>query len=252
MPSHSEKTDDQFGRTANAYLSSTVHSQGPDLIAIAEKFTGAAKASVLDLGCGAGHVSFTIAPHAASVVACDLSARMLQVVREEAERRGLENITTRPGKAEQLPFADASFDWVCTRYSAHHWQDVSQAIGEVRRVLKPGGGFLVVDTCAPANPLLDTHMQTLELLRDGSHIRNYTLAEWRGMLEAQGFQIRAHQSWKIDLAFQSWVERMQTPALHVEALRSLLKNAPQEVRDYFHVAEDGSFQSDSLLIEARR
>lgn len=252
MLNHSMKTDEQFGKSASAYLSSTVHSQGPDLIDLAGKFVDATCGHVLDLGCGAGHVSFAVAPRVKSVIAYDLSARMLQVVRGEAERRNLKNIATQQGQAEQLPFANASFDWVCTRYSAHHWQDVGQAVKEVFRVLKPGGMFIVIDSCTSENPLIDTHMQAIELLRDGSHVRNYTLAEWSRTLEAEGFQIESYKSWKIDLEFNPWVERMQTPALHVEVLRSLLKNSPQEVHDFFQIAEDGSFRSDSMRIEARR
>jgi len=252
MLSHSGKTEEQFGKTAGAYLSSAVHSQGPDLIAVAEKLGDATVATVLDLGCGAGHLSFTIAPHVKSVVAYDLSSTMLQVVIDEAARRNLRNITTKQGRAEELPFADASFDWVCTRYSAHHWMEVSRAIREIRRVLKPDGTLIVIDTCAPANPLLDTHMQAIDLFRDGSHVRDYTFVEWSSMLGAQGFQIESHNSWKILLEFKAWVERMQTPPQHVDALRSLLNKVPQEVRDYFQISEDCSFRADSMLIEAKR
>jgi len=252
MLSHSNKTEEQFGKTANAYLSSAVHSQGSDLIAVTEMFANAADATVLDLGCGAGHLSFTIAPHVKSVIAYDLSSEMLTVVVAEAQRRNLKNIIITKGHAQELPFPDASFEWVCTRYSAHHWMEISQAIREIHRVLKPGGTLMVIDTCAPAIPLLDTHMQAIELFRDGSHVRNYTFAEWTAMLAAQGFQIGAHKFWKIPIEFKTWVERMQTPAQHVDALRSLLKKVPQEVRSYFQIAEDGSFQADSLLIEAKR
>jgi ubiquinone/menaquinone biosynthesis C-methylase UbiE len=252
MASHSSKIAERFGKTANAYLSSAVHRQGPDLIAVTALFgTAAADASVLDLGCGAGHLSFTIAPHVKEVVAYDLSSEMLKVVEDEATRRNLKNITTKQGHVQELPFPGASFDWVCTRYSAHHWLEIDRAIAEIRRVLTPCGKLIVIDTYAPAIPLLDTHMQTLELLRDGSHVRNYTFAEWSALLAAQGFQIEAHKFWKIALDFKTWVERMQTPPLHVDALRSLMKNAPQEVRSYFKIAEDGSFQGDSLFIEAR-
>jgi ubiquinone/menaquinone biosynthesis C-methylase UbiE len=253
MASHSSKTAEQFGKTANAYLSSDVHRQGPDLIAVTAMFgNAAAEATVLDLGCGAGHLSFTIAPHVKQVTAYDLSAEMLKVVEDEAARRNLKNITTIQGHVQQLPFPDASFDWVCSRYSAHHWLEIDRAIAEISRVLRPGGKLIVIDTYAPAVPLLDTHMQTLELLRDGSHVRNYTFAEWSTMLRAQGFQIEAHKFWKIALDFTTWVERMQTPPLHVDALRSLMTKAPQEVRSYFAIAEDGSFQGDSLFLEAKR
>jgi ubiquinone/menaquinone biosynthesis C-methylase UbiE len=252
MASHSTRTDEQFGRSAKAYLSSTVHSQGPDLVTLSELAAKGAVDRVLDLGCGAGHVSFAVAPYVQSLVAYDLSDRMLQVVRDESERRKLANISTKQGLAERLPFAEKEFDWVCTRYSAHHWQDIQKALGEAFRVLRQGGVLFAIDTCSTSNPLLDTHLQAIELLRDGSHVRNYTPAEWSSKLEAVGFQIGSFKSWKIRIEFDAWVERMQTPALHVETLRSLLGNSPQEVRDFLEIAEDCSFSLNSMLMEARR
>jgi ubiquinone/menaquinone biosynthesis C-methylase UbiE len=252
VTSHSGKVEKQFGRVADAYLASSVHRQGADLITVAEKFQDEGNAAVLDLGSGAGHLSFAIAPLVRSILAYDLSAEMLAVVRRESERRHLPNIVTQQGRVEELPFEDASFDWVCTRYSAHHWAGVPLAIAETRRVLKPGGRFVLIDTCAPASPLLDTHLQAIELLRDGSHVRNYTHAQWVGMLSAERFEIEAHTFWKIAIDFRSWVQRMQTPSLHVEALNSLLENTPEEVRDYFQIAADGSFMQDSILIESRK
>lgn len=138
------------------------------------------------------------------MIAYDLSARILQVVRGEAEKHNLNNITSEQGQAEQLPFANASSDWACTRYGAHHWQDVGQAVREVSRALKPDGMFIVIDSCTSGNPLFDTHMQALELLRDESQVRNYTLAEWCRTLEAECFQIESYKSWEIDLEFNAW------------------------------------------------
>ena len=250
MTDHAGKVGKQFGTVAEAYLSSTVHSQGADLQAITSKLQEHPVARMLDLGCGAGHLSFAAAPHVEAVVAYDLSTEMIDVVAGEARRRVLANISTRVGQVESLPFEDASFDWVCTRYSAHHWTDIRTALSEARRVLKRGGGFIVIDTCAPPNPLLDTHLQTIELLRDGSHVRNYTPAEWKSMLTGAGFAVGLQSTWKLALDFNAWVGRMKTPAVYVETIRSLLQNAPREVVDYFQVAEDGSFTLDTTMIEA--
>ncbi len=205
---------------------------------------------MLDLGCGAGHLSFAVAPHVESVVAYDLSREMINIVTNEAKRRDLRNVFTKEGQAEYLPFEDASFDWVCTRYSAHHWTEIHRALREARRVLKRGSGLIIIDQCAPTNPLLDTHLQTIELLRDGSHVRNYTLTEWKSMLTEAGFVIGAQSAWKLPLDFNAWVGRMKTPTVYVDAIRSLLHHAPREVVDYFQVAEDGSFALDTILMEA--
>ena len=189
MSHHAIKVEQQFGEVASAYLSSSVHSKGADLEAIADRLRRAPDASVLDLGCGAGHVSFAAAPHVASVISYDLSADMLRTVAHEAQKRAHRNILTRQGMAQALPFQDASFDFVCTRYSAHHWTEIRTALIEARRVLKPGGGLIMIDTCAPENPLFDTHLQAIELLRDESHVRNYSPAEWNSMLTEAGFTV---------------------------------------------------------------
>jgi ubiquinone/menaquinone biosynthesis C-methylase UbiE len=251
MTSHASKVGKQFGTVAEAYLSSPVHSQGADLEAITGKLQNQSSARLLDLGCGAGHLSFAAASHVGAVVAYDLSAEMIEIVSNEAKRRNLHNLVTKQGRVESLPFEDAGFDWVCTRYSAHHWTDMRSALREARRVLKRGGGLIVIDTCAPSDPILDTHLQAIELLRDGSHVRNYSPAEWKAMLLDAGFVPEAESTWKLRLDFKAWVGRMKTPIVYVEALRSLLQNAPGEVLDYFQVAEDGSFTLDSIMMEAR-
>jgi SAM-dependent methyltransferase len=207
-------------------------------------------AVVLDLGCGAGHVSFAVAPGAQSVVAYDIAEPMLATVAGAARERGLDNIRTQQGPAEKLPFADASFDWVLSRMSAHHWHGVPAALAEVRRVLKPGGRVLFVDIAGADHPLLDTHIQAIELLRDGSHIRDYRADEWIALFEGAGFQAKVKSRWRLPLEFDAWVKRMRTPPERVVAIKSMWNNAPDEVRQYFAVQEDGSFELDALMIEA--
>ncbi|OTP67288.1 SAM-dependent methyltransferase YafE [Caballeronia sordidicola] len=116
---HHDQVADAFGSTAAAYLTSAVHATGADLQELAREVAAVPDAVVLDLGCGAGHVSFSVAPHAKSVVAYDIAEQMLATVAGAAQERGLENITTQQGPAERLPFADAIFDRVLSRMSAH-------------------------------------------------------------------------------------------------------------------------------------
>lgn len=244
----------QFGNTASAYLTSAVHAQGADLTAlrdIAAGLTGSAKRPVvLDLGCGAGHASFAVAPVAESVTAFDLSPEMLAVVAGAARERGLAQIGTQQGNVASLPFADASFCMVMTRFSAHHWLDVPAALREVNRVLKPGGVLVVIDITAPESPLHDTTLQAVELLRDGSHVRDYRTSEWLRMLDDAGFAGERVSDWKLHMQFDEWTARMRTPAERATAIRSLLRSAPVETRDCFAVQDDGSFTIDSTLFRA--
>ena len=166
---------DQFGPQAKAYVTSAVHAGGADLDQIETLVRGQVHARVLDLGCGGGHVSYRVAPHVREVVAYDLSAR--DAGRGARDRRGARPRQHRDpsqGAAEAIPFPAASFDLVLSRYSAHHWHDFVQGLREARRVLKPGGRAVFIDAVTPGAALLDTFLQSIELLRDPSHVRNYT------------------------------------------------------------------------------
>ncbi len=242
----------QFGSTAAKYLTSAVHATGADIERLAELCARSRPARALDLGSGAGHASFALARGGAqSVVAYDLAAPMLEVVAAEATARGHAQIRTVRGSADRLPFAGASFDLIVSRYSAHHWLDVPRALKEMRRALAPGGTLIVIDVLAPEAALMDTALQTLELLRDASHVRNYRASEWRAMFEAANLSRPALDCWKLELEFQSWIARIATPPARVDALKVVFGALPAEVREYFAVASDHSFTLDSGWLEAR-
>ena len=249
---HTQVVQKQFGEQAAAYLSSAVHAQGTEFALLQAEVAGRGDARVLDLGCGAGHVSFHVAPLVKEVVAYDLSQQMLDVVAAAAVERGLNNIVTERGAAERLPFADASFDFVFSRYSAHHWSDLGLALREVRRVLKPGGVAAFVDVLSPGSPLLDTYLQTVEVLRDTSHVRDYSAAEWMRQLSEAGLHVRNSSRQRLRLEYTSWVERMRTPQALRAAILELQQAMGQEVRDYYEIQADGTFSTDVLVVWAER
>jgi ubiquinone/menaquinone biosynthesis C-methylase UbiE len=197
--------------------------------------------SMLDVGCGAGHLSFALAPHFLHVVATDPSPSMLITARSAAMQRGLPPIEVRQASAQHLPFPDAYFDLVASRYSAHHWQDVPLALIEMRRVLRPGGMLLMIDLLGDESPLVDTHLQAIELLRDPGHVRDYSPSQWHRLLQNAGFALQQEFSWPTRLDFSSWVERMRTPPASVAVIRDLLGSASHEVRAGLSVEPDGSF-----------
>lgn len=242
----------QFGATASAYLTSAVHATGADLAQLPGLMPPGGAARVLDLGCGAGHAAFAVAPAVGAVIACDPTPEMLAVVAAEAARRGIANLSTRQAQAEQLPFADASIDAVVTRMSAHHWRDLPAALAEVARVLTPDAPFIVIDVLGHADPMIDAHLQAAELLRDRSHVRNRNAAEWRGLLDSAGFDLTAQQAWRLAIGFDDWVARMHTSAARVAAIRELWRDAPEEARAAYKVQTDYSFELDCGMFTARR
>lgn len=249
---HEALVGGQFGARAAAYLGSAVHSQGADLQEIVALVRGHGQAEVLDLGCGAGHVSFSVAPHIGRVVAYDLSPEMLDVVGRAAAERGLGNIATRQGVAEKLPFADDSFDYVLSRFSTHHWRDLDCGLREVRRVLKPGGIAALVDSVSPGTPLLDTYLQCVELLRDPSHVRNYARSEWDAAIARAGLVLGATRQHRLRMQFAVWVERMNTPEVQRDAIRAIQGAMSESVVRHYDIGSDGSFDLDVAIIQAAK
>jgi len=246
--SHASLVAEQFGPRAAAYVASAVHSQGEDLEALTDVVAGHAKARVLDLGCGGGH--FRVAPHVGEVVAYDLSLDMLGAVASAAAERGFANVVTQQGMVEKLPFPAASFDFVFSRFSAHHWQDFAIALVEARRVLKPSGRAVFMDAISPGPALLDTFIQTVEMLRDPSHVRDYSRAEWEQALQRAGFKLGPFVQRRLRMDFPVWIARMNTPAVRADAIRSLEAEMPADVARHFAIEGDGSFMLDTMSLEA--
>ena len=121
------------------------------------------------------------------MTAVDVTPDMIAATSRVAAERGFANIVARVADATRLPFADAHFDLVISRVAAHHFSNPRQAMAEVRRVLRPGGRLILIDSVAPEHPALDTFLNCFELLRDSSHVRNWRPSEWVGMLADAGF-----------------------------------------------------------------
>jgi len=248
-PTREALNTQQFGGTATLYVESSVHSTGDDLKQIAEISKRFAGKRVIDLGCGGGHVSYAVAPHVGSVVAYDLSVDMVSAVASEASKRGLGNIETAQGPAEALPFPDASFDAVFCRYTAHHWPDVRRGLREARRVLKPDGIAVFEDIVAPEQPVFDTFLQTFEMMRDPSHVRDYTMSEWVEIASQAGFMLTGVTRRRLPLEFATWTMRQRTPEVMVKAIHALFASMTEEVRTQFDIRENDDFTIDPVVME---
>lgn len=96
---------------------------------------------VLDLGCGRGDLMAIFAPRAQTVVGTDLSDVMVRATRENLT--DYKNVTMLCCPAESMPFADGSFEGIVIADVVEHLVDVSAALKECRRILKPGGRVVI-------------------------------------------------------------------------------------------------------------
>jgi ubiquinone/menaquinone biosynthesis C-methylase UbiE len=247
---HENVVDAQFGPRAEAYLKSAVHAKGEDLRALESIVASIRPSHALDLGAGGGHVSYRMAPHVDQVSAVDLSSEMLAAVATMAKKRGLANVSIVKASVEDLPFEDGSFDFLASRYSAHHWRHFDAGLCEARRVLKQGSQSVFIDVFAPGSALFDTHLQAVELLRDASHVRNYTLAGWTEALSSAGFAIQSLKTSRLRMDFPVWTARMRTSEDNMRAIRVLQASVSAATMAHFEIEDDGSFTIDALFVTA--
>ncbi len=245
-----------FGRHAEGYVTSAAHVTGEDLTRLVELAQPGPDDVALDVSTGGGHVALALAPHVARVVASDLTPEMLAVARAFITSRGMGNVEYVLADAERLPFLDATFDLVTVRIAPHHYADVALAAREMARALRPGGRLVVVDNVAPADAALDELLNDWERRRDPSHVRAYTVAEWRAFLADAGLRLTHEEIGRKAIAFGPWVERMGMPDAARAALEADMLAAPERARAYFGVEErDGHVERWSmeyLIMRAER
>lgn len=124
--------------------------------------------NVLDVACGSGEPSISIAAllgNAGEVVGVDMAAEPLKVARERATKRGLTNVEYMQADVHALPFADASFDRVTSRLGVMFFGDLPKALGELHRVLKPGGRVALLAWGAMEQPYFDLTIGTVRRVR---------------------------------------------------------------------------------------
>jgi ubiquinone/menaquinone biosynthesis C-methylase UbiE len=243
---------EQFGKTAASYLTSTPHAKGASLERLVALTAPQKNWRGLDIATGGGHVAYTFAPHVERMWATDITQEMLDMVRAEAQKRGLANIRTAYAKAEALPFEDASFDLVTCRIAPHHFDSIADFLAEVHRVLKPDGVFALVDNVVPPGSAGD-YVNAFERFRDPSHLRAWTMEEWRAALNKTGFAIAHEEQIYKKMEFKGWAARHD--ATMQALLRAMLKQVTPEVKNVLEPAGSGadlSFRLCEGLFIAKR
>ncbi|MFB5190118.1 class I SAM-dependent methyltransferase [Alicyclobacillus fastidiosus] len=251
-----QTVQDQFGRTASAYVKSDTHAHGTDLALLVEWLAPTKTALALDIATGGGHVAKSLAPHVHSVFATDLTKSMLAAAREHIRQERHQNVQFVLADAESLPFLDQTFDLVTCRIAAHHFPHPDEFVKEVSRVLKPGGAFLLIDNIAPEEPHLAAFLNGFERLRDSGHVRCLSLSEWTQLMESTGLHIEKQRVRKKPFEFLPWVRRMAQSEQQIEEVERCFINATAEQQKYFDLtfAEGrlASFRTDECMILCKK
>lgn len=241
---------EQFGRTADAYVTSEQHARGPDLPRVLELAEPTGAEIYLDVATGTGHTLRTVAPRVRRAIGLDLTPAMLAAARRAVADAGVAADLVE-AEVTAMPLRDASMDIATCRIAAHHFPDARAAFREVARVLRPGARFLFVDNYAPDDPRHDVFVNELERLRDASHVREHTLEGWSALIREAGFDVEVAHTWETDIDLEDWLARGGTEAASAAEVRRRLAEADEETRAVFSIAP-GRFHLRKALLAARR
>jgi SAM-dependent methyltransferase len=203
---------------AEAYRESQEHREGWDLDLIVEWAAGAGTA--LDVASGGGHVTRRLRATGIEVVSCDPAPGMAPDV---------------VCPAEDLPFADASFDVVACRLAAHHFQNVEAGVGEMARVASDL--VLVVD-----NLRMGDADEEANRVRDPSHVRNYSEEEWRALFAGAGLDVVEARTRERRIELEPWLDRTGCTGEDAARVRELVADR----------IEGGRLRLDRIALKGRR
>jgi SAM-dependent methyltransferase len=208
---------DVWSERAQLYRESDAHRQGRDLELFADWAEGE---TALDVATGGGHVADRLRAAGFNVVTIDPAPGMQPDV---------------ISRAEEIPFADESFDVVACRVAAHHFQDAAVALAEMARV--SSSLVLVAD-----NLFLGEQGEEADRLRDPTHVRNYSEDEWRRMFEAAGLEVEAFEREDKRIEVEPWLERAGCEGDEAARVRELLADR----------IEDGRVRLDRGIFKGRK
>ena len=211
---------DVWSERAQAFRDSPTHREGADLDLLVEWCEPAEGVTALDVATGGGHVARRLREAGCSVVSLDPAPGMKPDV---------------IARAEDLPFADASFDVVACRIAPHHFIDIRAAMREFARVSRDR--VVVQD-----NVHVDDASEEADRLRDPTHVRNYSEAEWRALFAEAELDVESVERFEKSMPFDDWLDRVDTPADDAERVRELLA----------HRVVDGAVPIPSIVLKGRK
>lgn len=179
MNAHNALVVDQFTRQADAFAAAAAIRDDQALELLVSGCGAGPNDESLDVACGPGLVVCAFAQVVRAATGIDLTPAMIDKGEALAKEKRLANAAFRVGDVSTLPFAQASFSVVTSRYAFHHFPDPARVLREMVRVCRPGGRVAVMDMVASDDAARAERFNHMERLRDPSHVAALTLASLR-------------------------------------------------------------------------
>jgi ubiquinone/menaquinone biosynthesis C-methylase UbiE len=223
MASHRDRILDQFTRQAVPFAAAAAIRNEEALNRIVQWAGAGPDDTVLDVACGPGLLACAFARVAQHARGLDMTPAMLEQARKTQQGQGLNNVSWQQGDIYSLPFPEAQFSIVSSRFAFHHLQDPMAALKEMKRVCMPGGRIAVADM-APL-PEKAAALNAAELLRDPSHVRAMPMDELRGLFEQASLAAPQVSSYRMEGELEDLLSRSFPNEGDADRLRTIFADS---------------------------
>ncbi len=197
---------DQFAKQAVPFAEMPAHSNEESIRLVIDMAQVGPEDDVLDVAWGPGLVACPLAEVAHHVTGIDITSAMIEQAKVKQRAESLTNLTWLVGDAVPLPFPDASFSVVVTRYSFHHFLDPKAVLAEMVRVCRPGGRVAVIDVFTSSPEQAEAYNR-VKKLRDPSHVRALSLEELTGLCHDAELRNVRTGFYKLDVPLEELLAR---------------------------------------------
>ena len=204
---HKETVQKQFSKTVDAFSKYAVRDSREILQEKVAFAKPQASDLALDVACGPGGLVLALAPHVRFARGIDLTEAMLRQARAFQAEGGISNAAFDRGDAEQLPYADATFDLVTCQCSLHHVPKPELPVREMARVVKPQGRVMIIDSIAPEMDEKFELFNRIERLRDPSHSSALRLTTFLSIFEESRLSVLRQAIKRRTRSFNQWMIR---------------------------------------------
>ncbi|HYL94072.1 MAG TPA: methyltransferase domain-containing protein [Alphaproteobacteria bacterium] len=223
MTSHRERIVDQFTRQAAPFSQSPSVSNVDALNFIVLMADAGPEDTALDVACGPGLLACAFAKAVSHATGIDITPAMLDQARKTQEAQKLTNVSWQQGDVTALPYPDAHFTIVSSRFVFHHLEEPLDVLKEMKRVCKPGGRVVVADM-APRPEKADA-LNEEERLRDPSHVRAMPEKELRGLFVEAGLPELVVSHYRVECELEDLLSRSFPNEGDADRIRKIFANS---------------------------
>ncbi len=216
---------DQFTKQASPFAGAAAITDRRALELLVAATGAAADDTALDVACGPGIVVCAYAEIVRHATGVDLVPAMIEKARSLQRERRLGNVSWNVADVTALPYADASFSIVTSRYAFHHLERPRDVLAEMQRVCRPAGKVALVDVAGPEDSRRAGAFDRMETLRDPSHVHALRLLEMEALFRDVGLADPQLTRYELELELESFLRRSFPKEGDADRVRALIRNA---------------------------